>query len=147
MGAPSIPPSKTFTLAEANALLPTVKPLVEQLQTLHQSILRANQQLSELTQKVSAGNGYPIQALTQEIRRLTDDHLRLVERFESALQQLEALGCMLKDLTIGLLDFYGLRDGQTILLCWKLGEERIRFWHTLEEGYPGRQPLDADVIS
>ena len=135
-------PPKTFTVAEANALLPKVIPLIEQLQGLQRSIQQTAQQLNEAVEKVTAGNGYPIQSLKAEIRELTEHQLQLVEAFQSALAQLEDLGAMLKDLTIGLIDFHGLHDGQPVLLCWKIGEDRIRFWHTLEAGFAGRQPLD-----
>ena len=135
-------PSKTFTAAEANALLPQVIPLIEQLHGLQRSIQQTAQQLNEAAEKVTAGNGYPIQSLKAEIRELTEHQLQLVEAFQSALAQLEDLGAMLKDLTIGLIDFHGLHDGQPVLLCWKIGEDRIRFWHTLETGYAGRQPLE-----
>ena len=143
MEEPSPKPPKTFTVAEANALLPTVKPLIEQLHGLQRSILQTNHRLDELMQKLSGGNGYPIQSLKQEIESLTKHQLQLVEGFQSAINQLEELGCLLKDLNMGLIDFYGLRDGEPVFLCWKLGEERIRFWHTLEEGYAGRQPLEG----
>jgi hypothetical protein len=136
-------PPKTFTVAEANALLPKAIPLIEQLQGIHRSIQQTTEQLNEAVAKVTAGNGYPIQSLKAKIQELTEHQLQLVEAFQSALAQLEDLGVMLKDLTIGLVDFYSLRDGQPILLCWKLGEDRIRFWHTLEAGYAGRQPLEA----
>jgi len=135
-------PPKTLTVAEANALLPQVIPLIEQLQGLQRSIQQTAQQLNEAVEKVTAGNGYPIQSLKAEIRELTEHQLQLVEAFQSALAQLEDLGAMLKDLTIGLIDFHGLHDGQPVLLCWKIGEDRIRFWHTLEAGFAGRQPLD-----
>ncbi len=144
MDEPSPTPPKTFTVAEANALLPKVKPLIEQLQGLQRSILQTNHRLDELMRKLSGGNGYPIQSLKQEIETLTTHQLQLVEGFQSALSQLEELECILKDLNTGLIDFYGLRGGEPVFLCWKLGEERIRFWHTLEEGYAGRQPLEAN---
>ena len=135
-------PPKTFTVAEAQALLPQAIPLVEQLQDVQRSIVRTNHELDELIGKLSHGNGYPVKAIKDQIQRLTKHQLRLIEAFQSALQSLEALGCELKDLTRGLIDFYGLRDGELVCLCWKVGEERIRFWHTLEAGYAGRQPLD-----
>ena len=138
---PDVPP-KTFTVAEANALLPTIIPLIEQLQGLQRSIAQTTQQLNEAEAKATAGNGHSIQSLKAEIRDLTEHQLQLAEAFHSALAQLEDLGAMLKDLTTGLIDFYGLHDGEQIFLCWKLGEDRIRFWHTLEAGYAGRQPLD-----
>lgn len=136
-------PPKTFTVAEANALLPKVIPLIEQLQGIQRSIQQTTQRLNDAAAKITAGNGYPIQSLKAEIQELTEHQLQLAEAFHSALAQMEDLGAMLKDLTIGLVDFYGLRDGEPVFLCWKLGEDRIRFWHTLEAGFAGRQPLEA----
>ena len=135
-------PPKTFTVSEAHALLPTVRPLVEQLQGLQRSIVQTNKQLDELVAKLAAGNGYPIQSIKEQIRELTKHQLQLIEAFQSVFKQLEELGCMLKDLNLGLVDFYTLRDGAIAFLCWKVGEERIQFWHTLEDGYADRQPLD-----
>jgi hypothetical protein len=143
MGDSPDPPPKTLTVSEANALLPTVRPLLQQLQGLQRSIVQTNQRLDELVGKLATGNGYPIHAIKQHVQELTKHQLQLIEAFQSALQQLEILGCMLKDLDIGLVDFYSLRDGKLVFLCWKLEEERIRFWHSLEEGYAGRHPLDA----
>ena len=132
LASPSINESpKTFTVDEANALLLQVKPLLEQLQGLQRSIAQTSQQLDERVRKVSAGNGYPIQTPP------------LLEQFQSTLKQLEELGCWLKDLNTGLIDFYGLRDGELIFLCWKLGEDHVRFWHSVEAGFAGRQPLET----
>jgi len=135
-------PPKTFTVAEANALLPKVIPLIEQLQGIQRSIAQTTQRLNDAAAKVTAGNGHPIQSLKAEIQELTEHQLQLAEAFHSALAQLEDLGVILKDLTTGLIDFYGLRDGEQVFLCWKIGEDRICFWHTLEAGFAGRQPLD-----
>jgi len=79
MDEPSPKPPKTFTVAEANTLLPQVRPLIEQLQGLQRSILQANQQLDELMRKVSVGNGYPIKTIKQHIQDLTKRQLQLVE--------------------------------------------------------------------
>ena len=142
MQAPEAPAPKTFTVVEANALLPTAIPLIKQLQGLQSSIVQTNQQLDELVAKLAAGNGYPLTAIKDRIRELTQHQLQLIEAFQSALQSLEALGCQLKDLQEGLVDFYGVQHGELVFLCWKLGEDRIRFWHTLEDGFSGRQPLE-----
>ena len=132
---------KIVTLEEAQALLLRVKPLVEQLQGLQRSIVQANQQLNELVAKLSAGNGYPIQAIKEQTKQVTSRQLHLLEAFQSALKQLEETGCLLKDVTAGLVDFYSLRQGELVFLCWKVGEDQIRFWHPLESGYASRQPL------
>ena len=132
---------KTLTASEANALLLKVQPLVEQLQRFQRSIIQTNHQLDEAVRKLAAGNGYPIQEVREEIHRLTAHQLKLIEAFQSALKQLEELGAFVKDVGKGLIDFYSLRDNELVCLCWKLGEEHVQFWHTLESGFAGRQPL------
>jgi hypothetical protein len=134
-------PEKIFTLSEAHALLPKVSPLLEQLQGLQHSVVQTNHQLNEAMSKLSEGNGFPIRSLKEQIQQLTKHQMQLIDAFQSALDQLEELGCLLKDIAVGLVDFYALRDGQLVFLCWKLGEDGIRFWHTVDSGYAGRQPL------
>jgi hypothetical protein len=63
-------------------------------------------------------------------------------QLSSAMERFDELGIEVKDPERGLIDFFSLRDGKTIYLCYELGEDDIRFWHTLEGGYAGRQPLD-----
>lgn len=138
---PSEQPPKVFAVDEANALLPRVRPLIEQLQGLHGSILKTNEQLDESVNKLSQGNGYPLHEVRQQIESLTRHQLQLIEAFHSALQQLETLGGVLKDLNAGLVDFYTVRDGEPAFLCWKLDEDTVRFWHPVESGYADRQPL------
>ena len=142
MEASSSNSPKTFTLSEANALLPSVKALIEQLQGLQRSIAQTTQQLDELVSKLSQGDGYPIHALKDQIVNVARHQLQLIEAFQSALNSLQELGCELKDLALGLVDFYGMREGELVYLCWKLGEDQIHFWHTLEGGYASRQALD-----
>ena len=135
-------PTKLLSAPEAQAALPAVSALVQQLQGLQRSIVQTNKDLDETVGKLSAGNGYPIRALKDQVKQLTTHQLQLIEAFQSALKQMEDLGAVLKDLNQGLVDFYSLRRGDTVFLCWKLGEDRIRFWHTLEDGYAGRRPLN-----
>lgn len=137
-----IEPTKVFTLQEADAALPAVMAFIEQLQGLQRSIINTNGDLDEAVAKLSAGNGYPIRSLKEQVQGLTKHQLQLIEAFQSALKQLEELGAVLKDLNTGLVDFYSLRSGELICLCWKLGEGRIGYWHTLQEGFGGRQPLE-----
>jgi len=65
-----------------------------------------------------------------------------MERLGKEIQKLEELGCVLKDLNIGLLDFPAVRLGVRVWLCWKLGEEKVAFWHDLHEGYAGRKAVN-----
>ena len=134
-------PPKLLTVEEANQLLEHAMPLVQRLQRLHVSILQTNQQLDDHVQKLSVGNGYPIEELRGRIEELTATQMKLLEEFQAALQQLETLGCVLKDVSTGLIDFYSLRDGEVVCLCWRVGEARIGFWHRMEDGFAGRQPV------
>jgi hypothetical protein len=67
---------------------------------------------------------------------------RITAEIRQGLQEIQTLGCVVKDLDMGLLDFPALRDGQEVYLCWRVGEDRIESWHGIDEGYTGRKPLD-----
>ena len=127
---------KILSLAQANAALPQVIQVVERLQQLQRAMLDSEQQCEELTNKLARGNGHS-QTARQD---------QLVAEAETTFNELSAYGAMLKDLESGLVDFYGERAGKVIFLCWRLGEEvRVQYWHTLEGGFAGRQPVD-DLI-
>ncbi len=134
-------PEQLFTVSEADALLPKVTTLLEQLKGLQRSIAETGRTIDDTNRKLSSGNGHSAQAIREKVAQLTQHQLQLTEAFQSALKQLEDLGVLLKDLDQGLVDFYARRDGKLVFLCWRLGEERIRFWHTLEGGVAARQPL------
>jgi hypothetical protein len=70
------------------------------------------------------------------------EHTQLSESLKSALSRILETGCVIKDLDVGLLDFPAIIDNQDVYLCWKLGEDRIRFYHRQDEGFAGRKPLD-----
>ena len=137
-----VKPPKTLTISEANALLPDVNRLLRDLQALQGSIVKTSEQRDEMTRKVTAGNGYPIQQLRVQIEETAARQLKLIEGYQRALKELEDLGAVLKDVNLGLIDFYSILNNELIFLCWKLGEDRIRFWHSLEDGFAGRLPLD-----
>lgn len=67
---------------------------------------------------------------------------RTMEKLEKEVRKLEDLGCLLRDMSMGLIDFPAVRLGERVWLCWKLGEERVKFWHTRHEGYAGRKPVE-----
>ena len=138
---PEAPSPKLLTVDEANQLLPSVIPLIEQLQGLHASIMKTNEQIETASAKLSAGNGYPIQELKQHVRDLSKHQRHLLETFQLTIKEIERLGGVVKDVTQGLIDFYGLREGEIVCLCWRLGEKRVGYWHGLEEGFAGRQPI------
>ncbi len=84
------------------------------------------------------GNGHHLQG---RIQRLHHDVLEAVQTLRAAIEELQEAGCELKDPDTGLIDFLSLRDEREVYLCWRLGEDRIRFWHDLDTGFAGRQPL------
>ena len=143
---PATPESdpQILSLAQANAALPQAMPLIERLQQLQRAILESEQQREELTSKLAGGNGHSRTALQDQLHAGTARHDQLVADAEKTFNELSVCGAMLKDLESGLVDFYGQRAGEMICLCWRLGEAlRVQYWHTLEGGFAGRQPVDA----
>ena len=129
---------RLFTVEEAEALLPRVRGELLAMQALKRQIDELRGDLSHAVE-TAAGNGHV--AREREAGAKHERAERLVEQLNSRLEQLTALGCELKGLEEGLIDFPGEREGRVVYLCWKLGEERIAFWHELDTGFTGRQPL------
>jgi hypothetical protein len=123
--------TRYFTLEEANAALVEIRPLVAYLLELRQKILNHQPELEPVLQKV-AGNGGGAVA-TQVVRDF--------ERLQEVLRRIEEIGAELKDINTGLLDFRSMRDEREIYLCWRHGEEDICYWHEIDAGFAGRQPL------
>jgi hypothetical protein len=122
---------KTFTLEEANALIPRLNRLLTDLIDARDKLAAMGDKIQSLLQHVDGnggskhGNAYVVQ----------------LEIFNARLSALQDIGCELKDLDQGLVDFPSYRDGRLVYLCWKRGEDRIRFWHDLDAGFAGRQPI------
>jgi hypothetical protein len=133
IGAGASQAPKTFTVNQAQELLPIIIPVIEHLQGLYQALESNNTQIDE------AAGGFQ----QDRMQVLNARQLELAETFESSLAQLEGYGCLLKDLQQGLVDFYSFREGRLVFLCWKLDESQIRHWHTLDGGFGGRQPIDV----
>lgn len=131
-------PERTFTADEANAALPEVRPLVERLVEARADLLAAQARQAEVAARVGGnGGGFQPQLAASIAEALTAAETALRE----ALESLDELGVVVKDLDAGLVDFPSDRDGELVLLCWQLGEERVAWWHTLDAGFAGRQPL------
>jgi len=127
-----------FTREQADALLPQIEPLLREIQALRLTAAELAAQLATQREKV-AGNGH----LPQDDQRQTRDELDGVnERITARIEEIQARDILVKDPDTGLIDFPTLRDGREVYLCWKLGEDRVRWWHPIETGFAGRQPLD-----
>jgi hypothetical protein len=122
---PAARPVRHFTLEQANKTLPLVKRIVADIVRTH----------TEVTQLQSAmeTTGAAIQ----------DRLAKTLEHLQDYVEELTEVGGELKDYRLGLIDFIGLHEGRDVCLCWKLGEEKILFWHELRTGFAGRQPIAA----
>jgi hypothetical protein len=136
-------PPRFFTLDEANRLLPTLRPLLTRLVAQRQA-LRAHQRLLEEFRTRASRDGGAMPGADLSRARQESDHLRTA--IQETAEEVQALGCLIKDLDAGLVDFPALRRREQVLLCWRLGEDRIRYWHGPEEGFAGRKPLDEDTL-
>ncbi len=125
---------KLFTVSDANALLPTVSGIVGLIRAAHARMTAAREDAKLAAEAAAAAGGGGMRGGSAYVAAL----VRLAEN----VGQLEALGVQLKDYERGLVDFPSLREGRVVLLCWQLGEgDRIEWWHDLEAGFAGRQPL------
>lgn len=122
-----------FTLPEANETLNSIRPLVDEIQEIRQEILRNQPEAWPAIEK-SAGNGG---------NRALSNMVKDFEKLDTLVHQIQDLGVLIKDINLGLLDFPALRDGREVYLCWQYGEGEIAFWHEVETGFAGRQPIES----
>jgi hypothetical protein len=122
---------KHFTVEEANALLPRLKSLLEQMLAARQRIVDSRQTWQPVLEKAQ-GNGGGAQA-----KELFLD----TNRIQLTLEQVNGLGIIIKDVDTGLVDFPHLRNGTEVYLCWRLGEPKVAYWHDIDSGFAGRQSL------
>ena len=126
---------RLFTLAEANELIPVVRPLLEDLSECKSGLGMIQSALIEMTPQMR-GNGHRLEALGLE-RQMES----LVDRLAHGIRSIELLGIELKDIDEGLIDFPSLHQGRVVHLCWRLGEETIGYWHEITTGFAGRRPV------
>ena len=123
-------PEKFYSVDEANALVPKLKPVLERIRKT-QVTLAQDKTVAAMREKAAQnGGGLPGRHLSELTKTLDRD-----------LRQLQEWGIVLRDPSIGLIDFFHQREGETVFLCWKLGEARVEWWHPLETGIAGRQHL------
>ena len=130
-----------FTPEEANAELEHVRPLVERLVEERKEHALALERQEELEGKIRGnGGGIP----PAELASATAEVDAVARRLAHLVDEIGTHGAEVKDLDTGLIDFPALRHGETVLLCWQLGEDEIGWWHTVEDGFAGRRPLPLD---
>jgi len=129
-----------FTVEDANRTLPLVRKIVEDVVRQHRLW---REKILELDLVASTARAGEPRDRAEELER---DALALAKEIDGFQQELEQLGIQLKDRRLGLVDFPSEMNGRQILLCWRLGESEIQFWHDVDAGYAGRQPLSPSLV-
>lgn len=131
---------KTFTLDEAQALLPLVSSLLDRALEARTEAAAIEVDLQEINRRIFLTGGMRVD-ITEIARKRTAMNTH-IERMKELLSEIDEIGVQVKDLEQGLIDFPCKLDDEIVLLCWKRGEPAIEFWHTTESGFAGRQPID-----
>ena len=131
-----------FTLEQAEQLLPEISRAMRRALELAAVHERAESRLQETLRRIAMLGGAVVDR--NEIAELRRRRDQTVMEVNEAVEQIHEYGCQIKDLRMGLIDFPTLFRGTEVLLCWRFGEDGIRFWHGLEEGFRGRKPIDQD---
>jgi len=134
---------RTFTLSEAQSLVPVLESLLRTAIDGRKLIEAVDNELQELAHRVFLRGGLSVNIVHMASRKAERE--KAIQRVKDALAEIDAAGVQVKDLDIGLLDFPCEVEGQTVLLCWKLGEKSITHWHSESEGFAGRKPIDARI--
>ena len=141
----SSPPSnkpRTFTARQANATLPLVGAIVSDLVQLARDVAERRQRLADLTGGRPRHPTDPYQEELAQIAQQFDSDSRQLQQYMDEVRQ---IGAEPKSALEGLVDFPSIMDGRPVYLCWKLGEPEVLYWHEVDAGYAGRQPLAAEV--
>jgi hypothetical protein len=129
---------RTFTPDEANAALVELRPIVERMVQHRRNLTAAQVQQAELVTRI-AGNGGDM--VPSDLHEAADTIQREAAAISDCAERINAAGAEVKSLEEGLLDFPARRGDEIVLLCWKLGEDEIHYWHRVDEGFGGRKPL------
>jgi hypothetical protein len=131
---------KYFDRREAQELLQTLTPWLEEARDEKQKIEAFKNELTQVASRIMVlGGTFPPLA---DLLRKKSEHDAAAEHLVEIVNRIQDSGVLVKDLDVGLVDFPSLVDGEEIYLCWKLGEDHIAFWHGIDEGFAGRKPLD-----
>ncbi|MCZ2147702.1 MAG: DUF2203 domain-containing protein [Bryobacterales bacterium] len=134
--------SRYFTLEEAEALLPEVENSIRAAIELKRFYLEAEEVLERESRRILMSGGAMVDAPRLNAEKSRRD--TCAAQLKATLDHIQSLGCEVKDLDIGLLDFRTLYKGEEVYLCWKLGESGISHWHGLQEGFRGRKSVDEE---
>lgn len=134
-----------FTLLQAEELLPAVERAIREAIAMKKAYQESEDRIQKATQRIVVLGGSI--ANREEFVNARARRDAAAEALNRAVTRIHEFGCQVKDLDIGLIDFPTLYRGQEVLLCWKLGENGISFWHGTDEGFRGRKPVDQEFLS
>lgn len=123
---------RIFTLAEANSLLPQLRSILEQVSAVWSRIKILNPEIQKARDNASF-DGFSADGV---------QYVECITRLTFSVRQIQKMGVLLKDVDQGLCDFPYMKRGRLVYLCWHLGEDRIEYWHDVDAGFAGREPLD-----
>ena len=133
-----------FDLESAERLLPELDRLLHSALAEKKRLSEFGQEQARIIQNIIMRGGSRVDP--DRFRRCKKAKEDAGERLREMVEEIEGLGCLVKDLDIGLVDFPSRARGRDLYLCWKVGEPRIQFWHYVEEGFAGRKPVDEALI-
>jgi len=136
---------RTFTLDEAQTLLPILESLLKQAIAAKKLIEETDAETQETAHRIFLNGGTFLNVIHMARRKAERE--KAIQRIKDALAEIDATGVQVKDIDIGLLDFPCKVEGEIVLLCWKLGEPRITHWHGTSEGFAGRKPIDERIAN
>jgi hypothetical protein len=136
-------PNRSFTLQEAQGLLPILESLLRTAIDGKKLIEEVDAEMQEVAHRVFLNGGTLLNIIHLAHRKAQRE--KAIQRAKDAVAEIHATGVQVKDLDIGLLDFPCIVDRETLLLCWKLGEKKITHWHGTTEGFAGRKPIDERI--
>ena len=134
---------RTFTLDEAQSLLPVLESLLKQAIQGKKTVEEVDAEMQETAHRIFLNGGTLVRVIP--LARRKAEREKAIQRLKDVLAEIDSIGVQVKDLDIGLLDFPCKVEGEIILLCWKLGEEKITHWHSTTEGFAGRKPIDDRI--
>ncbi|MBA5865362.1 MAG: DUF2203 family protein [Nitrospira sp. CR1.3] len=126
---------RLFTLAEANRLIPQLNSRLTSVKQAKETLVRTKEDIRKASARAEYGGGSTVGAL----------YIASLQQVSANIKAIQEMGVLVKDLDMGLCDFPHLRDGRIVFLCWKLGEQEIRWWHETTTGYKDRCPLENSL--
>jgi hypothetical protein len=134
---------RTFTLDEAQTLLPVLESLLRSAIGGKKIMEEVEAEMQALNHRIFLNGGTHVDVVA--VARRKAERAKAEQRAKDALAEIDSIGVQVKDLDIGLLDFPCEVEGSIVLLCWRMGERSITHWHSTEEGFAGRKPVDERI--